>query len=217
MTSSTPRIKFLDCHVYVLYDNLLGRTGVLVEKMLDTRKLKWKKWNSNNGYVDGLTGVPDAVPDMPDEDTPIEGVFASLDLGAIAEEDEEEEEESESDEELLEEDTRDLTRTTASDRRVGVKFTVADIPQTFSCFACSQSGRRYLVCDLQGVLDESSETPCFELTDPVIHYRSVSGWKNVFGRTDRGQKGIDSFYKTHECSDLCEALEKTWLETKAES
>ena len=217
VTSSTPRIKFLDCHVYVLYDNLLGRTGVLVEKMLDTRKLKWKKWNSNNGYVDGLTGVPDAVPDMPDEDTPIEGVFASLDLGAIAEEDEEEEEESESDEELLEEDTRDLTSATASDRRVGVKFTVADIPQAFSYFSYSQSGRKYLVCDLQGVLDESSETPCFELTDPVIHYRSISGRKNVFGRTDRGQKGINSFYKTHKCSDLCKALEKTWIETKAES
>ena len=199
----------------MLYDNLLGRTGVLVEKMLDTRKLKWKKWNSNNGYVDGLTGVPDAVPDMPDEDTPIEGVFASLDLGAIAEGDEEEE--SESDEELLEEDTWDLTRATASDRRVGVKFTVADIPQAFSYFSYSQSGRKYLVCDLQGVLDESSETPCFELTDPVIHYRSISGRKNVFGRTDRGQKGINSFYKTHKCSDLCKALEKTWIETKAES
>ena len=73
------------------------------------------------------------------------------------------------------------------------------------------------MCDLQGVLDLSSETPCFELTDPVIHYRSISGRKNVFGRTDRGQKGINSFYKTHKCSDLCEALEKTWLETKAES
>lgn len=187
--------------------------GVLVEKMLDVSK--YKKWNSNNGYVDGLTGVPDAVPDISDEETLIEGMFASLDLGAIAEGDEEEE--SESDEELLEEDTRDLTSATASDRRVGVKFTVADIPQAFSCFSYSQSNRRYLVCDLQGVLDESSDTPCFELTDPVIHCRSVSGRKNVFGRTDRDQKGIDSFYKTHKCSDLCEALEKTWLETKAES
>ncbi len=87
----------------------------------------------------------------------------------------------------------------------------------FSYFSYSQSGRKYLVCDLQGVLDESSETPCFELTDPVIHYRSISGRKNVFGRTDRGQKGINSFYKTHKCSDLCKALEKTWIETKAES
>ena len=187
--------------------------GVLVEKMLDISK--YKKWNSNNGYVDGLTGVPDAVPDISDEETLIEGMFASLDLGAIAEGDEEEE--SESDEELLEEDTWDLTRATASDRRVGVKFTVADIPQAFSYFSYSQSGRKYLVCDLQGVLDESSETPCFELTDPVIHYRSISGRKNVFGRTDRGQKGINSFYKTHKCSDLCKALEKTWIETKAES
>ena len=187
--------------------------GVLVEKMLDVSK--YKKWNSNNGYVDGLTGVPDAVPDISDEETLIEGMFASLDLGAIAEGDEEEE--SESDEELLEEDTWDLTRATASDRRVGVKFTVADIPQAFSCFSYSQSNRRYLVCDLQGVLDESSDTPCFELTDPVIHYRSSSGRKNRFGRTDQGQKGIESFYKTHKCSDLCKALEKTWIETNTET
>ena len=187
--------------------------GVLVEKMLDVSK--YKKWNSNNGYVDGLTGVPDAVPDISDEETLIEGMFASLDLGAIAEGDEEEE--SESDEELLEEDTWDLTRATASDRRVGVKFTVADIPQAFSCFSYSQSNRRYLVCDLPGVLDESSDTPCFELTDPVIHYRSSSGRKNRFGRTDQGQKGIESFYKTHKCSDLCKALEKTWIETNTET
>jgi len=66
--------------------------GVLVEKMLDVSK--YKKWNSNNGYVDGLTGVPDAVPDISDEETLIEGMFASLDLGAIAEGDEEEESES---------------------------------------------------------------------------------------------------------------------------
>jgi hypothetical protein len=187
--------------------------GVLVEKMLDVSK--YKKWNSNNGYVDGLTGVPDAVPDISDEETLIEGMFASLDLGAIAEGDEEEE--SESDEELLEEDTWDLTRATASDRRVGVKFTVADIPQAFSCFSYSQSNRRYLVCDLPGVLDESSDTPCFELTDPVIHYRSSSGRKNRFGRTDQGQKGIESCYKTHKCSDLCKALETTWIETNTET
>jgi hypothetical protein len=28
---------------------------------------------------------------------------------------------------------------------------------------------------LQGVLDEQSSPMCFELTDPVIHYRSTTG------------------------------------------
>ena len=215
--SRTPRIKFLDCQVYLLRDSTLGATGVLVEKMLDVSK--YKKWNSNNRYVDGVKGIPDAAPDIPAEDNPKKVTFAALDLGAISEEDEEGEEgeDSESDEEFLKEDTRDLTRATASDRRVGVKFTLADIPQAFSCFSYSQSNRRYLVCDLPGVLDESSDTPCFELTDPVIHYRSSSGRKNRFGRTDQGQKGIESFYKTHKCSDLCKALETTWIETNTET
>ena len=51
VTSATPRIKFLDCHVYVLDDELLGVTGVLVENKLDTKKLRWKKWKNNNGLV----------------------------------------------------------------------------------------------------------------------------------------------------------------------
>ena len=133
--SRTPRIKFLDCQVYLLRDSKLGATGVLVEKMLDISK--YKKWNSNNGYVDGVKGIPDAAPDIPAEDKPKKMTFAALDLGAISEEDEEGEEgeDSESDEEFLKEDTRDLTRATASDRRV--KFTLADIPQAFSCFSYS--------------------------------------------------------------------------------
>jgi len=45
----------------------------------------------------------------------------------------------------------------------------------------------------------------------VIHYWSKSGRVNVYGRTDRGKKGMNAFMKTHKCSELCEALRKTWL------
>ena len=52
VTFSTPRIRFLDCTVYMLYDVSVGRAGVLVEKMLDNTR--YKKWNSNNGWTDGM-------------------------------------------------------------------------------------------------------------------------------------------------------------------
>ena len=213
---NTPRIEFLECHVLRLYDRELGEFGVLTEKMLDHRK--YKKWNSNNGYVAGMSKGHDAAGAKS-----IEGAFASLDLnatvlpenlGAIVEEDEEGEEWDDSDasdEELVpEEDGRDLQCASAMDHRRGVKFSVEDIPQAFSCFSYKYSKRKYLVCDLQGVLDQTRSPPCFELTDPVIHYRSNNNRKNVFGRTDRGQSGMDAFFKTHTCSELCHALGKVW-------
>ena len=55
VNSSTPRIRFLDCHVYILHDEGEGRVGVLVEKMLDVSR--YKKWNTNNGGVDGMPSM----------------------------------------------------------------------------------------------------------------------------------------------------------------
>jgi hypothetical protein len=208
---NTPRIEFLECRVLTLYDNTLGYIGVLVEKKLD--HLKYKKYNSNNGYVEGMSKAQDAAGGKS-----IEGGFASLDLnatvlpenlGAIVEEDEEGEESSD-EEHVPEEDGRDLQRASAMDHHRGVKFSVEDIPQAFSCFSYKYSKHRYLVCDLQGVLDQTRSPPCFELTDPVIHYKSKKGRKNVFGRTDRGEEGMNKFFATHKCSELCEALGKVW-------
>ena len=208
---NTPRIEFLECRVLTLYDNSLGYIGVLVEKMLD--HLKYKKYNSNNGYVEGMSKAQLAAGGKS-----IEGGFASLDLnatvlpenlGAIVEEDEEGEESSD-EEHVPEEDGRDLQRASAMDHHRGVKFSVEDIPQAFSCFSYKYSKHKYLVCDLQGVLDQTRSPPCFELTDPVIHYKSKKGRKNVFGRTDRGEEGMNKFFATHKCSELCEALGKVW-------
>jgi hypothetical protein len=50
VTSATPRVKFLDCAVYVV-DMEGGGAGFLVEKMLDDSQ--YKKWNNNKGGVDG--------------------------------------------------------------------------------------------------------------------------------------------------------------------
>ena len=212
VTSETPRIRFLDCHVYVLHDRGMGTVGVLVEKMLDVSR--YKKWNTNNGGVDG-------VPSVYVEEEPDPGIGQLLDgikdlgLGAIGEEEEGEEDSDEED--GAENGSASESRPVAA--RVGdatVSFTTADIPQAFSCFSYRFSGKRFLVCDLQGVLDVTSSPPCFELTDPVIHYRSRTDRRGVFGRTDRGPKGIDNFYKTHQCTELCRALMKEWINPKVE-
>jgi hypothetical protein len=195
VSSTTPRIRFLDCHVYYLGDKVFGAVGVLVEKMLNVNG--YKKWNTNNGGVDGMPLLLDEVNE----------------LAPIAEDEAAEDDEDD----LAELRSAATCRPTASGvADAAISYTNADIPQAFSCFSYRYSKSKCLVCDLQGVLDLDSSTPCFELTDPVIHYRSSSGREGVFGRTDRGPKGMSSFFKTHKCTDLCRALMKEWLYSKAE-
>jgi hypothetical protein len=90
---------------------------------------------------------------------------------------------------------------------------VADIPQAFSHFTYRLTKRKNLVCDLQGVLttDDVQHKNMFRLTDPVIHHHSsIKGSKNMYGRTDRGKKGMYDFIKTHKCTDLCRMLKRKW-------
>ncbi|CAN0477608.1 unnamed protein product, partial [Hapterophycus canaliculatus] len=82
--------------------------------------------------------------------------------------------------------------------------------QAFSHFSYRYTRRRLLVCDLQGVQSTSAvgqdHQGVFELTDPVIHYRSASGRAQVYGRTDFGKRGIHRFFETHYCNDVCRLL-----------
>ena len=182
--ASTPRIEFLDCSVYIFHDQLRGRTGVLVEKMLD--QARYKKWNDNCGGVDGQAKGAVQTPDVA--------------LNRIMEE--EEEEEGEDDEE--------------GEIEPSYKIKECDIPQAFSHFTYRYSRRKSLVCDLQGVLSPAtrSSPPAFEFTDPVIHYKSSTGRKHVFGRTDRGKKGMSDFFQTHDCGELCRMLNRRWVKKK---
>ncbi|CAM9785669.1 unnamed protein product, partial [Hapterophycus canaliculatus] len=83
-------------------------------------------------------------------------------------------------------------------------------PQAFSHFSYFETRRKMLVCDLQGVLSCSAagegRAGVFELTDPVIHYKSKSGRRQVYGRTDLGRKGMDKFFDTHRCNAVCRLL-----------
>jgi hypothetical protein len=190
--SSTPRIKFLDCSVYTVWSDAYGgEVGVLVEEQLD--HLNYKKWNDNKGGINGR--APEII-------AAAAGVGLLGAMAAIAESDEEEESDDEE---------NPLLSLFAAPASAPIIINDADIPQAFSHFTYRYTKRTQLVCDLQGVFDSAVVPPTFKFTDPVIHYTSSSGKKNVFGRTDRGKNGTHDFFKTHKCSELCRMLNRKWV------
>ena len=141
------------------------------------------------------------------------------DLGAIGEDDEEEEAESvdndgddddeNDDKEEYEEEDDDMDGGvvgTTSGRASDLRIENDDTPQAFSCFTYQFTCRKMLVCDLQGVYN--TDRTMFEFTDPAIHHYQSGGSKRYYGRSDRGEKGIDAFLATHVCTNLCRLLKR---------
>lgn len=221
-------ISFLPCSVYTFVDGGLLR-GVLAEKKLVGR---YTKFNSNNGYVRGtVVGPTVAAPATTvrgglheaDADPP-----AVVALGVLEECDEEDSDSDgascamsgSDDEDVLDEEAAEVTSSPYpdggdDDDDGSAIFSFDPTPecysQAFSHFSYRNSSRKMLVCDLQGVQSRSSagdeeRAGVFELTDPVIHYRSKSGRRQVYGRTDLGKKGMHKFFKTHQCNDVCRLL-----------
>lgn len=202
------KIVFLSCAVYVLSQANGIRRGFLVEKMLNVNN--YRKWNDNGGGIEGHAAhFPLDLHAVEKPHTPC----AMIPEG-------EEGEELESDDDLTN-GGADLSDSSSEDSNnhnnenhhtsKSSNFLLSDIPQAFSHFTYRHSRKKLLVCDLQGVLDETttpSSPPVFELTDPVIHYRSSTGRERVFGRTDRGIQGIKNFFRTHKCNSLCNMLKK---------
>ena len=190
---NTPRISFLDCSVYELDDVNLGKQSVLVEEKLDHNA--WYKWNANNGYVEGMKKAPtfsfEAMRSAMDHLSKLE----SLD---IIEEDEEDEEESE-------DENEGSGPSNGRCEVTPVKFSPGEVAQAFSHFSYWASGRKRLVCDLQGVFDEKENL--LKFSDPVIHYYNQyrEDRRGIHGRTDRGRKGMALFFDTHKdhCGHLC--------------
>jgi hypothetical protein len=200
----TPQIAFLDCSIYELDDEVLGKVSVLVENKLDHNK--WYKWNSNNGLVNGVkkSMAPWTKPSFSHQVAGIDEIgqkLGALDLDNI----EEGSEEEESDED-------ELTHNKSS----GILFTPSQVAQAFSHFSYLQSGRKRLVCDLQGVFDEGKNL--LQFSDPVIHYYNPHNLdlRCVHGRTDRGQNGIQDFFATHICKEqgnLCQVVSRGFRAT----
>lgn len=201
----TPRIIFLPCSILVVEDPLwpLGR-GVLVEKELNVDKFGWSKWNNNAGAVDGR------VAHVPiDVDYELGRVQTRTDcdtdaLCAIVEEDSEEDSSDEEVEESLYDIDAPSSLTAEFDEDISIKKP-SDYLQAFSHFTYLHTCGKLLVCDLQGVYNTDMVPPTFELSDPAIHY--VSKKRDcVYGRTDKGRKGIQLFFNTHQCTKVCKIL-----------
>lgn len=192
---STPKIAFLDCSVYKLHDHNLGKLSVLVEEKLDDDR--WHKWNTNNGYVEGM----DAAPDLTEDD--VAKAMQDIDLGIIEEGSEEEEESDEEGEE-----GGAYATVGKGKQKEPVCFSPSEVAQAFSHYTYLATGKKRLVCDLQGVFDESSNV--LRLSDPVIHYHSRSGRRQVHGRTDKGESGVGKFFATHKehCGYLCRLVNR---------
>jgi Alpha-kinase family len=86
-----------------------------------------------------------------------------------------------------------------------------EMMQAFSHFTYECSKNNLIVIDLQGILALDHDPPEVVLTDPAIHTRCRTKTTNRIGqlnlgRTDRGDKGIASFFQTHECGPTCQRL-----------
>jgi len=73
--------------------------------------------------------------------------------------------------------------------------------EAFSHYTYYRSGGHLIVCDLQGRYrhNQYSREKCrFELTDVAICSRS-----RIYGPTDLGEKGIETFFANHRCNKFC--------------
>ena len=216
--ATTPRIVFLQCSILIVEDPIWpsGR-GVLVEKELDIEKYGWTKWNNNAGAVDGR--VAHVAIDVDYELERLTHQTMNADktdaLGAITEEDSGEESSDEITEENSGEESLDEEESfsnmevrgrlsTETDEEAAIQKP-SDYLQAFSHFSYLHTCGKVLVCDLQGVYNTDVVPPTFELSDPAIHYVSKKR-DNVYGRTDKGRKGVQLFFNTHRCTKVCKIL-----------
>lgn len=192
-------VNFLPCSVIEVPELFTeGFRTLLVEKRLDPSK--YAKWNSNNGYVAG----PQKLVDILNRQLLEPQAAPHHDLYVLMEK----EEDSDCDDEMSEDSHTKLSehRSEKLSNSNAWSITSDDIPQAFSHYTYRYTQRSQLVCDLQGVLDDSVTPPVFQLTDPVIHAHNPFWKKHLFGRTDHGHKGMRTFMNSHSCNDLCRLL-----------
>ncbi|KAL7545059.1 hypothetical protein ACHAWF_008424 [Thalassiosira exigua] len=199
----TPQLRFLSCSVLVLEDPTFpgGLRGVLVEKMLDTDRFPWVKWNDNNGGL--VNGKRKHVAiDVDFELKELQRENARDNLGAIVEE----EEDSDDDESISDVESDDSQNDDVEVTSNTLGINPSEYLQAFTHFTYRFTKKKVMVCDLQGVFNTEMSPPTIEMTDPAIHYASTRGRRMVFGRTDKGRSGMNSFFKTHKCTKICKYL-----------
>ena len=78
----------------------------------------------------------------------------------------------------------------------------SEILDAFCHFSYHSSDGEYLLNNLKGVKnghDHEDNPNTFCLTTPCFHSRSLA-----YGSTDIGENGIREFFKTHQCSAICQ-------------
>ncbi|KAL7544374.1 hypothetical protein ACHAWF_007757, partial [Thalassiosira exigua] len=209
-----PELKFLPCSVLLLEDPswpVDGLRGVLVEKMLDTGRFPWTKWNDNNGAVNGKRAHKAVDVDFELKELQREN---AQDFDAIAED----EEESDDDESLSDMECEGANEQDEEARgrssNIGIDPSdyarecrcLLNYTEAFTHFTYRFTNKRVMVCDIQGVFNTHTNPPTLELTDPAIHYASAKGRRMVYGKTDKGRSGMNAFWKTHKCTKICKLL-----------
>lgn len=115
---------------------------------------------------------------------------------------EEDDEEDDSDNEC--EDEAPIIKATLENDELQRSVMENDVPQAFTHWTYVWTKRSRMVCDLQGELVvDDGKIPMFLMTDPAIHtkYRSKG-----CDSTNRGEKGMHNFFRSHRCNPLCEIL-----------
>eukprot|EP00752_Nemacystus_decipiens_P007214 g6457.t1 len=216
-------ISFLPCSVYTFLDGGEVRS-VLVEKKLEGR---YTKFNGNNGYLNDVALAAAAAADRAAGSHDGTTTRAEAMMGVIEEGDEED---SDGENASCLSDCNDYVKDEGAESTAvslsapghksggrGARCSPISsfdpepesYVQAFSHFSYRDTRRKMLVCDLQGVQSTGAvgedRAGVFELTDPVIHYRSKSR-SQVYGRTDLGKEGMHRFFETHQCNDVCRLL-----------
>jgi hypothetical protein len=204
VVNACPRISFLEPMVVEVKDGKLGDYCILIEPMLEVSK--YEKFNGNMGFVKGqkkLDNLSKSIGKLRIEEAGAKKDEAPL--GAI-EEGSENDEDSDCDEQLFDEKQKQPSK---SSQASGDYLCLdSDVPHVFSHFTYEKSKGRLMVVDLQGVFTvQSDNSKLYQLTDPVIHKKKSKQFKTwSFGRTDRGKRGMEAFFATHVCTDLCRLL-----------
>jgi len=192
-TKTMPRINFLAPLVVEAHNP--EEYNILIEPMLEG---KYEKFNDNMGMVKGKSAKVNI-----DE---LSKSFGNMGLGVFGVIEECSDDED-SDDEIF--DNKESCPENGSYNFSAIKDEF--FPQAFSHFSYVKSKKRFMVVDLQGVHMSKPDGTCsYELTDPVIHKHrknnktKFSQW--TFGRTDRGEKGMDAFFHTHQCNEVCKLL-----------
>jgi Alpha-kinase family len=227
-----PRVRFLVPLVFELVNGKCEEINQLVEEMLEG---PYEKFNNNMGFVQRVQTCPlmehcweggDSFPVSHAEPTQslssrVEDLFQTLTMKhrngtqallPVVEDGDEYGETASSDPsnaELV--DRRQEGKAEGDSGSGSLRISPHDVIQAFSHFSFERSKKNLMVVDLQGILQTSNDDGRqeFVLTDPAIHSnRKAVRLSNLnLGRTDRGDKGISSFFKSHVCGEACRLLD----------